>query len=777
MKKLLVLAFVLCIAGVAGYAQGAQKVIAGRPGMYPAFVAFGDGAEPPFVAGTVLLKEEDAFVPSTATVLLNVETDRLGMEHYRYQQKINNILVEGAVYIMHVKSGKVKSLNGDWIVVDAAGLLAAPSINECAAQKSAMSAFGAKKYKWQVPEEEAFIRAESGNEYASFAPKTELVYYSGEGPVTLEGMRLAWKINLYAHDPIGRRIYFIDAENGKVLGMREILHSTNASGTAITAFSGTQTVTTDQTSASSYRLRETGRGNGINTYNLKKSTSYSGASDFTDADNYWDNVNTAKDQYAPDAHWGAEKTYDYYYSKYGRNSINNAGFVLNSYVHYGNNYYNAFWDGNRMTYGDGSSSNGNKPLTSIDVCGHEISHGLTEFTANLNYSKESGALNEGFSDVLGTAIEFFAKGSDGNWTIGEDVGTFRSMSNPNQYGQPDTYKGTGWATGGSDYGGVHTNSGVLNFWFYLLSQGGSGTNDKGYTYVVTGIGVDDAAAIAYRTLTNYLISTSQFISARTYSLQAASDLFGATSTQVTQVGNAWDAVNVSGTSTTPPGCSDVYEANESKQAAKSIAVNTDISARIGSSTDKDWFKFSTTSSAAKIKVTISNLPADYDLRLYDNKGKQIGVSQNTGTASESISYNLSNGAANYYVQVGGYNGATSTSCYNLYVATSSVNQLIDDNDAEQNATISKGNEELLDNEGILVFPNPAKEKIMVQLSLEAAGTITLSITDFVGRVVMQQSLSLQAGSNTITLPLAKYSPGIYFLNASGKQSAKFQITE
>jgi hypothetical protein len=136
------------------------------------------------------------------------------------------------------------------------------------------------------------------------------------------------------------------------------------------------------------------------------------------------------------------------------------------------------------------------------------------------------------------------------------------MANPNAYSQPDTYMGTYWKTTttsgcvtpsqSNDYCGVHTNSGVLNFWYYLLVTGGSGTNDKGFAYNVSGIGLDKAGAIAYRTLTTYLTSSSTYANARTYSLQAAADLYGSGSNEVTQVTNAWNAVGVGG-GTSPAG--------------------------------------------------------------------------------------------------------------------------------------------------------------------------------------------------------------------------------
>jgi PKD repeat protein len=277
---------------------------------------------------------------------------------------------------------------------------------------------------------------------------------------------------------------------------------------------------------------------------MNTGTSYGAAVDFTDADNNWNNVNAQLDEYATDAHWGAEMTYDYFDIIHGRNSIDDNGFELNSYIHYDVNYNNAFWDGQRMTYGDGDGVD--NPLTSVDIAGHEIAHGLTTFTADLVYNAESGALNESFSDIFGTCIENYAKPTDWNWTMGEDIGSaFRSMSNPGLYGDPDTYFGSNWASlTGGDNGGVHTNSGVQNFWFYLMVAGGSGTNDNSDAYTVTGLGFNDASAIAFRNLTVYLTQNSDFADARFFAIQSAIDLFGACTPEVETTTNAWYAVGV-----------------------------------------------------------------------------------------------------------------------------------------------------------------------------------------------------------------------------------------
>jgi len=610
----------------------AQDIMKGQPGMYPEQMIFKANA-PVFKKGAVLVADAAGKITASNDALLNrFEKDNLGIEHYRYQQTFAGIPVEHATYVVHVKDGIVSSQNGKWIKDFPSSLQSSPSINKTTALNKAMAFVGAREYKWQVPSEEAFLKKEQNDPHATFYPKAELVYYSGEEEVIPAQLRLAYKLDIYAQYPLSRQLVFVDAVNGKILGKREMIHTTNATGTAITAYSGTQTITTDFT-GSTYRLRETGRGNGINTYDMRLAgTNYNAAVDFTDADNTWNNVNANKDQYATDGHWGTEKTYDYYLSKFNRNSVDNAGFALNSYVHtnlvafgYGNNI-NAFWDGTRMTYGDGGTSGSTTytPLTALDVCGHEITHGVTERTSNLTYSNQSGAMNEGFSDIFGTAIEFYAKGANGNWNIGENIGAaFRNMSNPNQFSQPDTYLGTFWYTGTADNGGVHTNSGVLNFWFYLLSQGGSGTNDIGNAYTVTGIGIDKAAAIAYRTNTFYLISTSNYASARTYAIQSATDLYGAGSAEVIATTNAMYAVGIGAAysvcGTAPSGLATSVITNTSATVswtAVSGAVNYDVDYKLNSSST--WTNAATATTATSVGLSGLTLGSLYDWRVRAN---------------------------------------------------------------------------------------------------------------------------------------------------------------
>lgn len=521
--------------------RGSEVVLPGVASSVPKYVKFKEASafsvtEFPMWASTALgMSKESAFK------LLNASSDKLGFTHYRYMQYFNNIPVEGTMYILHTKNEKVISMNGELLPDISTGAVA--SVNESNALSAALNSVHATLYKWQIPAEENFLKSKDNNPAATYYPKGELVYVSA-GKLKSENMRLAWKFDVYAQTPLSRDYVYVDALTGEVLLKKDRIHTTDTPGTAITAYSGTRTIITDSFSGG-YRLQETGRGGGIRTFNIMTGTNYNNAVDFTDADNTWNNVNAQLDQYATDAHWGAEMTYDYYWLMHNRNSVDDSGMRLDSYVHYDVGMANAFWDGNEMNYGDGNGTS--NPFTALDITGHEITHGVTQFTSNLDYQDESGALNESFSDIFGTCIEWYARPTNANWLMGSDIGiTIRNMANPNSTGDPDTYQGNNWYTGFQDNGGVHTNSNVQNFWFYLLCQGGTGTNDIGDSYNVTGIGMTNAGNIAFRTNTVYLTSTSQYADSRFYSIMSAIDLFGACTPEVIATTNAWYAVGVGG---------------------------------------------------------------------------------------------------------------------------------------------------------------------------------------------------------------------------------------
>lgn len=500
----------------------------------PNYVLFNEGSEVPSSSFEQWIEIQFGFNNGFGLQLISSVSDPDGTTHNRFHQQYNGITVENASIVTHGKAEMIRSWNGKLELLPE-NLSLTPLIDDNAALMAAVQFIGANEYRWQNHSWEAQIKMISGDTNATWYPDPELVIILVEGQ-----WELAYKMDIYASQPFSRQYVFVSANDGRVLKSENRIQNTDVIATAHTVYSGVQTITTDSYSGQ-FRLHETGRGLGIETYDLNTGTSSTSAVDFIDSDNTWNNINAQFDQYAADAHWGAEKTYDYFFVKYGRNSINNAGQKLISYVHFDVNFVNAMWDGTAMYYGDGDASQGITPLTTIDICGHEISHGLTENTANLEYAMEPGALNESFSDIFGIAIRFYAKPTDFSWMIGDEMGwTIRNMSNPNQFDQPDTYHGSFW----DPYEEVHTNSGVMNYWFYLLSTGGSGTNDNGDVYNVSPISIDSAAAIAYRTLNVYLTEFSDYSDARFYSIMAAADIFGECSPEMISTTNAWYAVGV-----------------------------------------------------------------------------------------------------------------------------------------------------------------------------------------------------------------------------------------
>lgn len=473
----------------------------------------------------------------------NAITDEQGVTHVHYNHFIDSILVLGSNVVGHFQNNVLKEINGNLRKFENA---TSPIVDKVAALEIAKTHSKATSFKWEFPEEEALLKVWKEDSLATYFPKGTLVLC----PKDLDfknSYALCYSFEINSDAPLYRRNIYVHCESGEVWAEEDLIHETNVTATANTRYRGKQTITTDSMGPGQFRLRETNRGNGIETYNMKKGTNYGAATDFTDTDNYWNNYNTNLDEIATDAHFGAEKTYDFYKTYFNRNSYDNQGAKIRSYVHYRSNYSNAFWNGSVMTYGDGNGSS-ITPLTSIDVCGHEVSHAVTTNSAGLIYRNESGALNESFSDIFGNAIEFYADSTQFNWRMGEDIMTsgngFRNMANPKTHGDPSTYKGQYWYSGTGDNGGVHTNSGVQNYWFYLLSVGKTGKNDNGDNYTVDSIGIHKAQQIAYRNLTTYLTTSSDYAEARYYGIQSAVDLYGECSPEVEATTNAWYAVGV-----------------------------------------------------------------------------------------------------------------------------------------------------------------------------------------------------------------------------------------
>ena len=517
---------------------GEAEIVFDKDGLSPVEIRFQEGAS---VTKTDFFEKYKIFFGLSGDyefVQVQQLTDQLGQTHYRFNQFYKGIEVLNAQLILHEKNGVIHYANGK--TVHRIDMNVATAITKQSALQSALNHIDAEIYKWEIPSNEIFIKNEQQDPNATFYPTGELLLTSGSKEMNKNNLELAYRFDIYAEQPLSRNYVDVSAMTGEIVNVVNRIQDSDIPGTGTSLYNGTVNIIVDSF-AGGYRLRESGRGGGIQTKDMQNGTNYNAAVDFDDNDV---NFTDKNDQAGVSVHWAAEGAYDYYLNIHNRNSYNNTGATLFSYVHYDVDYNNAFWDGTRMTYGDGDGF-WFSPLVAIDVIGHELTHGVTQYSANLVYSNEPGALNESFSDVFGTAVEFYLEGSSADWLIGEDCYlqppyTLRSMENPNLTLCPDTYQGDYW----DENEEVHTNSSVQNFWFYLLSIGGTGINDNGDPYSVTGIGLSDAEKIAYRNLTVYLTQTSNFHSARAGSINSAADLFGVASQQYQSVIDAWNAVGV-----------------------------------------------------------------------------------------------------------------------------------------------------------------------------------------------------------------------------------------
>ena len=456
-------------------------------------------------------------------------TDNLGMRHRLLQQYYKGILLEGMGYRVHEKDGFMTSANGR--AVRDIKLDAQTTVSEETAFQLAINYLNTKdttsRHGRKLIVSKGFV----------FTPESFFVAFQFDIDVSLIEQ---WRIS-------------IDARTGQLLNKVSLVNSCRkeidpplpyGTGSGLTNYYGTKTIQVEKyESGSSRMVGQTKSGGTIGTYNFGNASIWAWIFNDYDVYDFYSSDNTYKDKVAVSVQWAAEQAYEYYFKKHGRNSYDNNGSAIVSYVHVDRDWNNAAWSRNRLLFGDGSNNN---PLVELDVVAHELTHGVTQYEAQLQYAYEPGALNESFSDIFGKAVEFDTFGDTATWQLAKHYrnGGLRDFSNPNLKDQPDTYAGDMWYTGYEDSGGVHYNSGVQNFWFYLLCEGGSGVNDHQVSYTVKSIGMETAANITYRNLTEYLSYHSDYLDSRIGSLLATADLYGKNSTTYQEVDKAWDAVGV-----------------------------------------------------------------------------------------------------------------------------------------------------------------------------------------------------------------------------------------
>ncbi|MET7732658.1 M4 family metallopeptidase [Streptomyces sp. NPDC005402] len=480
------------------------------------------------------------------TKVRDVIVDADGTQHVRYDRTYRQLPVLGGDFVVHLApDGAYKSSSR----ATRSAISLASVTPTLSAPKAADLAANALK------------AANLGETLKKLTAKPRLVVDALHG-----APKLAWQTDAAAQDSLGNpvaRTVLTDARTGAQIDAWDSIEQ--AAGDGKSLYSGTVSLETTQ-SGSTYQLKDATRGNTYTGDAANKTDlcflnicfSRAPATLYTDADNHWGTGATSdRATAAVDAQYGTDVTWDYYKKVHGRNGIGGDGKGSYNRVHYGNNYNNAFWDDSCfcMTYGDGDGTQLG-PLVSLDVAGHEMSHGVTSKTAALTYSGESGGLNEATSDIFGTLVEFYAGNSSdtGDYLIGEKIvrsgfgrDALRYMDKPSK----DGASADSWSSSVGNLD-VHYSSGVANHFAYLLAEGSGPKTINGVSYnsptsngsTVTGIGRDKLGAIWYRALTVYMTSSTNYAGARTATLNAAKDLYGAGSTEYNAVAAAWSAVNV-----------------------------------------------------------------------------------------------------------------------------------------------------------------------------------------------------------------------------------------
>ena len=489
----------------------------------------------------------------------DVIVDPDGTEHVRFDRFHAGLPVIGGDVVVHSSNGQLKQASVTQLApINLAGTIG--KVGNRAVVRNAPDV-GATRAR--------HIAAARFNSDVRRVDEPELVVFARDVTPTL-----AYAVRVYgkATDTHGDAVlYYVDARTGAVLDAQDLIKTAAATGTGRSLYYGNLTLTTDQTGTNAYRMLDPGRGGG-SVYDGRglSSDEVEQATDlpiFTSSTNVWgNNTTTDRQTVAADIDYGLALTWDYYKTTHNRNGIFNDGRGVKSYAHVvfntgsGTTGANAAWLSSRvMAYGDGEPGTRlPKPVVSVDVAGHEMSHGVTEATANLNYSGDAGGLNEATSDIFGTLVKFYANNPNdpGNYVIGARVvsGGLRKMYKQDLDGRSFSCYPSGGFSWSNPRHDPHFTSGVGNRFFYLLSEGPSvPSTDTGLSRAqlvcngdttFSGLGRDKAGKIWYRTLTVYLNANSSYPNARRASIQAANDLYGANSAESATVARAWSAVGV-----------------------------------------------------------------------------------------------------------------------------------------------------------------------------------------------------------------------------------------
>lgn len=477
------------------------------------------------------------------------------LTHHRYNQTYKGIKVEYAELFLHHKDNLIKTFNCK--LAEGLNMSVLPSLTATQSLAYATNYLGSTNlYTWQDSTWEADYKDELEDPNATTYPTGELVIakLNADRNYSASQFVLAWKFKVQAMNPSLNVTIYINANTGAYI--KQI--NNNQEGNADLSYGyGNKFIDTEWRGGvwSHFRLKTNDvPGRDIWTkkarYGIFGGTLGFGGNNTNnshDGDDIWGNDRASETT----PHWVITQAWDYYKNIFNRSSIDNLGKQIKVYADDANTTDNAYFNTNDMiVFG---RHNGNH-LGTIDIGGHEYTHGVTQYCAGLVYQNESGSLNESFSDIFGYEIERYINGGvHTNWNMGEDAWLLRRMNNPSNsvvslchnQAQPAFYHGPRWYYGTCDNGGVHINSGVQNYWFYLLTQGSAGAPEGTFNNIaVSGIGADKARNISYYNLDVYMGANSSYLDARNGAVMSAINIYGICSNETKQTKNAWGAVGV-----------------------------------------------------------------------------------------------------------------------------------------------------------------------------------------------------------------------------------------
>lgn len=480
------------------------------------------------------LGSKDEFAQTSAKV------DFLGIERIRFQQTHDGLPVIGAEYTLHRLNGKIRKSSGNiYPMIDCE---TSPRIDQTRAEEQALNLV----LNHQVKGKKLSIEGNDLNISASRLCIVDKAVPNFSGEYTL-----AYEFTVTAANgqPV-KEVVYIDALIGNaVFHYSEICHH-NITSPASGYHYRDITINVDSVSPSLFQLRDTARNIEINRV-INNDPFMLETELINNTDNDWTYDEGDVEGAATDAMYCATTYYDFLQGHFNRDGIDdlNGPLICNINVpgFSGETFFvNAFWDGISTNYGAGDCDNYG-PLTTLSIVSHEFTHGLTDYTSQLVYAEEPGALNESMSDIFGETLDYLKDPDNFNWVIGDELikagstePPIRDMSDPNNLEAPKYYKGDFW----DEDQEVHANSGVMNYWYYLIANGDSSVNEAGDTFAIEGLGIESAIQIVYLMQTAYLTSTSDYEMAYLSSVSAAEDIYGLGAPEVQMVEDAWKAVGV-----------------------------------------------------------------------------------------------------------------------------------------------------------------------------------------------------------------------------------------